>query len=125
MNAGTDLLDQLKTTPHWMLVLIGLTIFGVYWKRSQWPNRYLKFVNLILPTIAYPILHYGPDAEHSYWNPIATLALHGFAIGIASEFVHEGIITKIKNVFPGFKFPDDNPPIDYRNLPNIDPTQTP
>lgn len=110
MNLADDLLAQLKDAPHWLLVLLGLTAFGIYWKKSQWPNKYLPLVNLLLPAIAYPLLHYSPDADHSYWNPWAVLALHGLAIGVVSEFAHEGIVTKLKAMFPSLAFPPDTQP---------------
>lgn len=100
-----DIIDQIKNFPHWMLVAIGLTLFGVYWKRSLWPNRYLKFVNLLLPTVVYPLIHYSKDADQLYWNPMVTFAIHGFAIGIASEFFHEGIVSKLKAL--GMTFPEE------------------
>lgn len=109
MNLSGDLLGQLAHLPHWAIVLLGLTAFGIYWKKSQWPNRWLKFINLILPAVAYPVLHYSPEAEQLYWNPLAVLAFHGLGIGIVAEFAHEGIVAKLKAVFPGLKFPEETP----------------
>lgn len=104
----SDILDQIRTLPDWMLVMLGLTLFGIYWKRSQWPNNRLKFFNLLLPTIVYPCIHYGKEAAEKYWNPLVVLAIHGFAIGIGSEFFHEGICTKLKLL--GVKFPEEEAP---------------
>ena len=109
MNFTEDILSQLKNVPDWVLIMVGLTVLGIYWKKSQLPNRALKYLNLILPTVAYPILHYSaPEAAQQYWNPWLVLGVHGLGIGLLSEFCHEGIVAKLKIIFPSLKFPAEN-----------------
>ncbi len=111
MNFGSDIIEQLAKAPIWFKLGIGLTLFGLYWKKSQWPNHYLKFINLILPAIVYPILafKYGDDPNALYWQPILTTACYGVMIGIACEFMHEGIVAKLKVMCPFINFPEDPP----------------
>lgn len=111
-----DGLDQLGKMPHQVWVLVGMTFFGVAWKKSQLPNSIFKWVNMFLPIVVYPALELSLSnvPYQQYRVPLVALALWGAAISAASIVMHEGIVLAIKKLFPWVKWPEDTdtkPPV--------------
>lgn len=103
-----NILDNIP--PHALWVLAGLVGLGVYWKKSQWPNRLFPIANLGIGMIAYPLLElsFSDEPYHQFKYPIPVLAMAGIVIAIATVVLHRAIVGMLKKF--GIEFPDDEAP---------------
>jgi len=104
--------EQIVAAPHEIWLLIFMTCFGIYWKKSNWPNKYWPVINFILPIVIFPALELAisDTPYHKYRSPVVVLAFWGAFIAVLTIFVHNGIISVLKRYFPKFEFPADDPP---------------
>jgi hypothetical protein len=107
------LLNGLKEVPqHALWLLAFMVAFGVYWKKSRWPNRLFPYVNLAVSTVLYPLfeLSLSDEPYHLYRHPLVVLGLAGAAVALATVFLHNGIVIAIKKTCPWIDFPEDVEP---------------
>lgn len=104
-----NILDNIPPQALW--VLAGLVGFGVYWKKSSWPNRIFPIINIALGMIVYPVLELSLSDKpyQQFRHPIPVLIIAGAAIAIATVVLHRAIVAALKKA--GIDFPDDEGPI--------------
>src|SRR5438309_687379 len=105
----SEILQTIQSLPSWVQLAIALTLFGVVWKKSTLPNRWLPVLNVLIGALANPFLG-DPGSVGPHHDPRAVLAFQGFLAGLGAEVFHDGIVTKIKGFFPGLNFLPDLPP---------------
>lgn len=106
-----SIFDGIKNIPiHAVYLLFGMVGFGIWWRKSQLPNRYFPMVNLIVPIILYPLLEMSISDEpyHVYRNPIVVLGIFGAGVSISTSVLSSFIVSQLKKRFPQLEFPDDN-----------------
>lgn len=105
----TDIFKSLP--PHWLALVLGLFVFGLYWKKSAWPNRYYGSINLALGVVVYTMLEIGTSDEpfHLYRQPYFILPIYGFAAAMVALVGHNLIISFLKSKFPSIQWPEDEP----------------
>ena len=108
MDFLNDIVKQVQGAPAWLQLAAAMILFALVWKKTTLPNKYLPFVNIILPTVVYPFLVNGAEEVSPHIrNVMFGLAFQGFLIGCGVEVFHDGIVAKLKARFPGLNFPDE------------------
>lgn len=120
------MIEQLKETPHELLLLVGMLCFSIYWKKSRWPNRWFPIINIVVPMVVYPLLEVSISDEpyKRYTNPVVVLSLYGAVIAVATVAAHNYIIAYLRKRFPNMEFPDDDPAEPVNKSPTTETKNT-
>ena len=97
---------------HVLMTLAGLLSFGVYWRKSKWPNRYFYYVLPMLGMIVYPTIELCISDEPSkqFRHPLPVLIIIGAGLAIATVALQPMIVGLLKKM--GIEFPEGSFPTD-------------
>lgn len=89
MQFINDLFSQLFASKPEILLVLGIIAIGYALKAiTQFPNRLIPLVNLLIGGLVYPLITSPGSADYTMRYPVVRQIICGLIIGCAAHYIH-------------------------------------